>query len=260
MDHELQQKNHPTAGSADFLRKAFATEQECLVPKLRSSDRITHAGDRGEVNEEHFIDFLRKYLPNRYTVEKAIVLSSDGEVSDSIDVVVFDRQYTPTLLDNDKHRYVPAEAVYGIFECKPTIDKVYLEYAAEKAASVRRLKRTSVDIYSASGKIPAKKHFEIVAGILAIDVDWANGFENAAFRKIHKKLRGQRAIDCGFAATGASFDVFAEDGAYALGPKNNALVFFAFRLLAKLQSLATVPAVDWMAYANQLSQNQKRRK
>ncbi len=260
MDHEIEHKNRPAAGSADFLREAFATEQECLVPKLRASDRITHAGDRCEVNEQHFIDFLRKYLPNRYTVKKAIVLSSDGEVSDSIDVVVFDRQYTPTLLDNDKHRYVPAEAVYGIFECKPTIDKAYLQYAADKAASVRRLKRTSVDIYSASGKIPAKKHFEIVAGILVIDVDWADGFESAAFRKIHRKLHGPRVIDCGFAATGASFDVFAEDGAYTLGPKNNALAFFAFRLLAKLQSLATVPAVDWMAYANQLSQNQQRRK
>ena len=155
MVHEIQQKNRPVA-SADFLRAAFASEQECLVPKLRSSDRITHAGDRGEVNEQRFIDLLRKYLPNRYTVEKAIVLSSDGEVSDSIDVVVFDRQYTPTLLDNDKHRYIPAEAVYGVFECKPTIDKAYLEYAADKAASVRRLKRTSVDIYSASGTIPAK--------------------------------------------------------------------------------------------------------
>jgi len=60
MDHEVQQKNRPAARSADFLRKAFATEQECLVPKLRSSDRIAHAGDRGEVNEAHFIDFLRK--------------------------------------------------------------------------------------------------------------------------------------------------------------------------------------------------------
>jgi hypothetical protein len=259
MDHEVQQKNRPVA-SADFLRVAFASEQECLVPKLQSSDRITHAGDRGEVNEQHFIDFLRKYLPNRYTVEKAIVLSSDGEVSDSIDVVVFDRQYTPALLDNDKHRYVPAEAVYGIFECKPTIDKAYLEYAADKAASVRRLKRTSVDIYSAGGKIPAKKHFEIIAGILAIDVDWADGFESAAFRTNHKNLGGQRVIDCGFAAIGASFDVFAGSGRYALGPQRNALAFFAFRLLWKLQSLATVPAVDWMAYANQLSQNQQRRK
>lgn len=84
----------PAAGprNADFLRAAFATEQLCLVPRLESSNRITHAGDRGEVNERHFIDFLRKYLPNRYTVEKAIVLDSEGSVSDSIDIVVFDRQ------------------------------------------------------------------------------------------------------------------------------------------------------------------------
>jgi hypothetical protein len=260
MDQEVQQKNRPVSGSADFLREAFATEQECLVHKLRSSDRITHAGDRGEVNEQHFIDFLRKYLPNRYTIEKAIVLSSDGQVSDSIDIVVFDRQYTPTLLDNDKHRYVPAEAVYGIFECKPTIDKIYLEYAGDKAASVRRLERTSVEICWASGKIPAKKHFEIIAGILAIDVDWANGFESEAFRKIHENLCGERMVDCGFAATGASFDVFSGTGTYTFGPLDNALAFFAFRLLWKLQSLATVPAVDWMAYANQLSQNKPRRK
>ena len=235
------------AGNAEFLREAFATEQECLVPKLRSSDRITHAGDRGEVNEQHFIDFLRKYLPNRYTVDKAIVLDSEGDVSDSIDVVVFDRQYTPTLLDNDKHRYVPAEAVYAIFECKPKIDKGYLEYAADKAASVRRLKRTSVDIYTASGRIPAKQHFEIVAGVLAITVDWAEGFDSAAFRSVHAQLGSNRMIDCGFAAEGASFDIFAGAGAYAFGPADNALAFFAFRLLGKLQSLATVPAVDWMA-------------
>ena len=239
--------------NAEFLRESFATEQECLVPKLKSSNRITHPGDRGEVNEQHFIDFLRKYLPNRYTVEKAIVLDSEGCVSDSIDVVVFDRQYTPTLLDNDKHRYVPAEAVYGIFECKPKIDKAYLEYAGDKAASVRRLKRTSIEICTASGKIPAKSHFEIVAGILAIDVGWTDGFRSSAFRKVHQALTGNRRIDCGFAATGASFDTFADDAGYTLGPRDNALAFFAFRLLSKLQSLATVPAVDWMAYANQLS-------
>jgi hypothetical protein len=57
-----------TPESAEFLRESFATEQECLVSKLKSSNRITHAGDRGEVNEQHFVDFLRKYLPTRYTV------------------------------------------------------------------------------------------------------------------------------------------------------------------------------------------------
>jgi hypothetical protein len=242
-----------TPQSTEFLRAAFATEQECLVPKLKSSNRIVHAGDRGEVNEQHFIDFLRKYLPNRYTVEKAIVIDSNGDVSQSIDIVVFDRQYTPTLLDNDKHRYVPAEAVYAVFECKPKIDKVYLDYAAEKAESVRKLHRTSVDIFTASGKISAKAHLPIISGILAIDVDWAGGLSGETFRRAHSELSGLRSLDCGFAATGQCFDVFDGPSSYCFGPPDNALAFFAFRLLSKLQSMATVPAVDWMAYANRLS-------
>ncbi len=238
--------------TTDFLRGAFATEQECLLSMLKSSRRITHAGDRGEVNEQHFIDFLRKYLPNRYTVEKAIVIDSNGAVSNSIDVVVFDRQYTPTLLDNDKHRYVPAEAVYAVFECKPTINKQLLEYAADKAASVRKLHRTSVEIHTANGVFPAKKHFDIIAGILAIEVEWADGFGDS-FRAVHATLTGDRALDCGFAAAGASFDMFDGPDKYRFGPAENALAYFAFRLLHGLQPRATVPAVDWMAYANRLS-------
>jgi hypothetical protein len=242
--------------NATFLQRAFSTEQQSILSNLRASARIIHPGDRGEVNEQHFIDFLRHYLPNRYTVEKASVLDCNGEVSDSIDVVVFDRQYTPTLLDNDKHRYVPAEAVYAIFECKPTINKKYLEYAAEKAASVRKLKRTSVEICHAGGVYPPKPLIEIIAGILSIEVEWKDGF-GEKFQGVHRRLQGDEAINCGFAAIGASFDVFSTGGDYTFGPSDNALAFFAFRFLWKLQSVGTVPAVDWNAYANRLSQPQE---
>ncbi len=247
----IQIESSEPEGSAEFLKQAFAAEQTCLKAQLDSSFRITHNGDRGEVNEEYFIDFLRKYLPNRYTVEKAIVLDSTGAVSHSIDTVVFDRQYTPTLLDVEKHRYVPAEAVYAVFECKPKIDKGYLEYAGEKAASVRKLKRTSVEIYTASGVIPPKGHFDIVAGILASQVDWKDGLDKN-FEATHKGLTGDQLVDCGFAAGGGCFDVF--DGKLKYGPLENSLAFFAFRLLSKLQSMATVPAVNWMAYADALSE------
>jgi hypothetical protein len=236
----------------EFLRDAFASEQNCLIAHLRSSKRIDHAGDRGEVNEQHFIDFLRSYLPNRYTVEKAMVLDSEGAVSESIDIVVFDRQYTPTLLDNKKHRYVPAEAVYAIFECKAKINTEKLKDAAKKAASVRKLKRTSVPIPHAGGVHSPKELFPLIAGILAIDVEWSDGL-GSSFLGAHAKLPINGYLDCGFAATGACFDTFAGPQAYTFGPTDNALAYFAFRLLSKLQSLATVPAVDWMAYANQLS-------
>jgi hypothetical protein len=237
-----------------FLQNAFASEQKCLIANLKSSDRIAHNGDKGEVNEAHFIDFLTKYLPNRYTINKAMVIDCDGNVSQSIDIVVFDRQYTPTLLDNDKHRYVPAEAVYAVFECKPSINKEYLKYTAEKIESVRKLKRTSVDIVYAGGVYSAKKHFDILGGIFALQVEWEDCF-GETFRKNHKTLIGDKRVDCGFAAEGASFDIFADadNFSYSFGPKENALAYFAFRLLWKLQSLATVPAVDWMAYANALS-------
>lgn len=239
-----------------FLRKAFASEQVCLKAKLDSSCRITHHGDRGEVNEQFFIDFLRSYLPNRYTVEKAVVIDSNGAVSHSLDAVVFDRQYTPTLLDNDKHRYIPAEAVYAVFECKPKIDKGYLEYASEKVKSVRRLHRTSVDISHAGGTYKKKEPFHVIGGILASGLGWTDGlgqhFENA-----NNALQGDSKIDCGFAASGYCFDTF-DDGdltqsyEYTYGPKENALAFFIFRFLSKLQSLGTVTAVDWQAYANSL--------
>ena len=235
-----------------FLQESFASEQVCLEASLRSSNRIRHQGDKGEVNEQFFIDFLRRYLPNRYTVDKAMVIDSRGDTSDSIDVVVFDRQYTPTLLDSDKHRYVPAESVYAVFECKPTINKGYLGYAGDKAASVRKLHRTSIPIAHAGGFYPAKKPHDIIAGILAIDVEWADGL-GVSFLENHSALTGPFGLDCGFAANGACFDTFNEDGSLTYGPTENSLAYFAFRLLSRLQACATVPAVDWSAYANQLA-------
>lgn len=237
-----------------FLTEAFASDRVCLEQALRSSNRIQHPGDKGEVNEEHFIDFLRRYLPNRYTVEKAMVIDSLGNVSDSIDVVVFDRQYTPTLLDNNKHRYVPAESVYAVFECKPTIHRGYLEYAGDKAASVRRLKRTSVPIPHAGGVYPAKEPGHIISGILTLDVDWADGL-GTSFRKNIVGLTGDRALDCGFAAAGATFDCFDSDSQFSTSEGDNAFAVFVFRLLQRLQASATVPAVDWSAYANQFQSN-----
>lgn len=236
----------------EFLQRAFAGEQQALAAKLRSSDHIIHDGDRGEVNEKYFIEVLRNYLPDRYTVHKASVLDSDGEASDSIDVVVYDRQYTPTLLDSESHRYVPAEAVYAVFECKPKINKAYLEYAAEKAESVRRLKRTSVAIPHAGGSYPPKPHFDIIAGILATEVEWKDGF-GESFKKCHAELTGLQRLDCGLAVDGHCFDTFADGGAFTFCRTENSLVNFLFRLLNQLQSLGTVPAIDWNAYASQLS-------
>jgi hypothetical protein len=236
-----------------FLQDAFALEQKLLQTKLElSSQSITHSGIMGEVNESYFIEVLRKYMPRRYAVDTAIIIDSAGSTSDQIDVVVFDNQYTPTLLDQERHRFVPAESVYAVFEVKPTINKPYLDYAADKAESVRKLTRTSIPIVHAGGEYPAKPLLPIVAGIVAANIDWANGFDSESFKTNYGDLQNERILDCGLAVSAGCFDAF--ESAIQLGPINNGLVYFIFRFLKKLQSMGTVPAIDWNAYASVLGE------
>jgi hypothetical protein len=246
-------KDMSNTNGKQFLRSAFSAEQEVLRVKLKlSSASITHNGVMGDVNEQHFIAFLKKSLPKRYAVESAIVIDSNGNTSDQIDIVIFDNQYTPTLLDQHDHRFVPAEAVYAVFEVKPVINKGYLEYASKKAESVRKLERTSIPIKHAGGEYPAKPLFPIVAGIVAADIEWAEGLNSRAFIDNIESFSDDSFLDCGLVLSGGCFDFFREE--LLLGPKTNSLAYFLFRLLEKLQGLGTVPATDWNKYAIVISE------
>jgi len=245
-------KNSSKIDGKHFLREAFIAEQEVLAVQLDLSGKsITHNGVMGEVNEQHFVQALKKYLPRRYEVDQGIVIDSNGATSDQIDVIIFDHQYTPTLLDQHAHRFIPAEAVYCVLEVKPTINKEYLEYAAEKARSVRVLHRTSVPISHAGGEYLPKPLFPIVAGIVASKVDWAEGLAGEHFSSLLATLSGVRSLDCGLALSDRAFDTFG--GSLVLTDAQGSLAAFIFRLLQQLQSLGTVPAVDWNRYASILS-------
>jgi hypothetical protein len=217
-----------------------------------SRKSVTHAGVQGVVNENRFIDILRHYLPRRYAVDTAIVIDSNGRTSDQIDVLVYDNQYTPTLLDQENHRFVPAEAVYAVFEVKPAINKAYIDYACKKVASVRRLFRTSIPITYAAGTMPARPLFNIVGGIVATDLSWASGFTSAAFGRAIAGRSTRLRLDCGLAVNGGCFDFY--DDHLTTRSANNGLTFFLFRFLQKLQSFGTAPAVDWSRYGRMLAQ------
>lgn len=241
----------PTALHAEdddsvWLQHAFAQVQSNLAAAMQlAKQSISHTGVMGSVNEEHWIELLRSYLPNRYQVDTGIVIDSRGNRSEQIDAVVFDRHFTPTLLDQKSHRYIPAEAVYAVFECKPTISKDYLEYAQDKAASVRRMHRTSVPIAYAGGAYPPKPHFPIIAGLLAPSASWTDGLGEAFRRNLSSQSESK--LDCGVALEHGCFEV--HDGDLQITTEPGALMYFLFRLLARLQSLGSVPAIDWQAYS-----------
>jgi hypothetical protein len=126
-------------------------------------------------------------LPQRYQAASAHVVDSNGVFSQEIDVVVFDRQYSPFIFRYEGQTIIPAESVYAVIEAKQSVNAVQVAYAQEKVASVRRLHRTSLPIPYAKGTYPHKPLIPILGGILTFESELEpaarRGFGSGAGRK-----------------------------------------------------------------------------
>jgi hypothetical protein len=233
-----------------LLTESFAIEQAVLRTQLELSTRsVTHRGVKGSVAEGHVIRTLRRYLPARYAVDGAIAIDSEGRTSDQLDAVIYDQQYTPRLLDQHEHRFVPAEAIYAVVEVKSRLDAETLRYAGKKAASVRRLVRTSAAIPHAGGKYPPKALFDICSIVVASTAGWTDGL-GEAFMASLKSLKQLERVDAGLVLNVGSFDSY--EGSHRVWKSDQGLARFLFRLLHQLQTVGTVPAVEWARYGSSL--------
>lgn len=217
-------------------------------------DTIGHAGTMGSVSEDRWIKMFSEHLPKRYKVNKAFVIDSNDACSDHIDAVVHDRQYSPFVLNLGGALYVPAESVYAVLEIKQTLNAEHVEYAADKVASVRRLHRTSLPIRHAGGEYPAKLPHYIVGGLVSLDSDWNPPF-GEAFRKAISSCSEHGRLDTGCAVRHGVFDVkYAPNESPAIVAERSgaSLALFLLRFIARLQSIATVPCIDVLAYATKM--------
>src|SRR5262249_1104593 len=140
-----------------------------------------------------------------------------------------------------------------VFEVKQDLNPTLLQDAAEKAASVRRLRRTSVPFVSAGALQPAVTPRDILAGILAVRSRFGRYFQNRVTLAIEKLPRDQ-LLDFGCPLLHGAFEMLPEDDTYSLhfSPSSEALIFFFIRLVERLRAQGTAPAADLMAYAHRL--------
>jgi hypothetical protein len=150
-----------------------------------------HPTTKGDASEGVWLELLDTYLPERYRAATAHVVDSDGNFSDHIDVVVFDRQYSPFIFSFKGRKVIPAEGVYAVFEAKQTLNAELVRYAQDKAGSVRNLRRTSLAIPYAGGTFAAKPLTPIVAGVLTFESDWTPRLVNRSRRYLPpEQIRG----------------------------------------------------------------------
>lgn len=212
---------------------------------------LGHPVAKGDASEEVWLEMLKTYLPHRYQAAKAFVVDSTGAFSEQIDVLVFDRQYSPFIFRYNGQTIVPAEGVYATFEAKQTINAELVKYAQEKIESVRKLHRTSLPIPHAGGLYPAKPPGHILGGLLTFESEWSPPLGEALMEALSRG-RFERQLDLGCVAAHGIFGCDA-NGCYTVNPQGKPATAFLFELIARLQSLATVPMIDIRAYAQWLS-------
>lgn len=213
---------------------------------------LAHPGTKGDASESVWVRTLQTYLPKRYQVESAHVVDSEGGFSEQIDVLIFDRQYSPFVFEHEGAVIVPAESVYAAFEAKQTINADLVAYAQQKVASVRSLKQTSLPIPHSDGVRPAKDPIHILGGILTLDSDWSPPLGPALDTALEKDQEHGR-LDIGCVAAHGYFWKGFREGSYAYFREGKPATAFIFRLISMLQIAGTVPMIDVQAYAEWLN-------
>jgi hypothetical protein len=192
------------------LKQLFNGLQKQMSAQLNTNrEFIEHPGSKGDALENAWIEWLRKYLPNRYCVDKAIVIDHEGNTSQQMDIVIYDNWFTPFIFNQNGFYYIPAEGVYAVFEVKPDIQgcagtKNHIEYAGGKIESVRVLKREAASFINGGTKFDPRPLTKIVGGILCSTNSFTHGNNDTIERHL-KSLKDLKSIDLGCIADYGSF-------------------------------------------------------
>ena len=239
-------------GNGALLLHLLTSLHEKVVQDLESTRGSSHPVSRGDASEQVWRKLLKNYLPRRYKVARGQVIDSQGKSSEQIDVIVFDRQYTPFVFRHEGQIFVPAESVYAVFEVKQVINAVHVRAARKKAASVRRLHRTSLPITHAGGTYSPKLPNRIYGGILALKNGWTTSLSTSPLRGHISEASDSDFLEFGCAAKDGYFHTDGR-GKYTIYDGEKAVTIFLFKLIAALQSRGTVPMIDVEKYVRWLA-------
>lgn len=247
------------------LSELYFAMQEEMLQKLRTGSKaFTHSVTKGDNAEANWIEWFRSYLPKRYQVDKGIVIDSTGKQSEQIDLIIYDTQYSYLVFRQGEQLLIPAESVYAVFEVKQKLNKGMIEYAGNKAKSVRSLLRTSAPIKHAGGQYPPKELHEILSGILTTNCEWTSLEIDNVVKYVKERKREER-LDFICSISSHTFVVEnntfikqyneAEKPKIIFCEKDKSLVYLLLNLLRRLQDIGTVPAIDFSQYANKIESN-----
>lgn len=100
--------------------KQFQCISETMLASLEIGRASTgHAGTKGRNGEVILMNFLRKFLPKRYSLSQGQIVSPAGSLSDQLDIIIHDETTYPiaTVLETGD-KVIFAHSVYAVISVK----------------------------------------------------------------------------------------------------------------------------------------------
>ena len=122
----------------------FIYNLEDIAKKLKIdfdgiTKQIVHNGVKGSAREDLLKDYLKKLLPEKYTISSGIIIDNNQNQSKQQDFIIHDAFNCPSFFKTDSNTILPIESVYATIEIKSTLDYSTLEQSVKNVESVRKL-------------------------------------------------------------------------------------------------------------------------
>lgn len=141
---EKSTKKNRTPLTADSLFKAASKGLNADFTKIRET--MPHYGTSGTETENLLNKFLNNHLPRRFAATAGIAIDAEDNISQQFDTLIYDAENNPVYRagENLQAQILPSDSIAAAIEVKSNLNKVELKDAAEKIASVKKLKRSPI--------------------------------------------------------------------------------------------------------------------
>lgn len=95
----------------------YVQNEKALVNQLFF--RASHGSTIGSFREEVWKGMFEQIIPRKFVIEQSVfIIDSEGNISNEVDLAIFDETYTPYIFRYGKLKFIPIEAVAVVIECK----------------------------------------------------------------------------------------------------------------------------------------------
>lgn len=109
--------------NVDFIRdikENYLKMERELVTQL-NYNVTNHDLTAGTYREEIWADFFRRIVPKKFNIARSVfIIDSKENISNEVDIAIYDEQYTPYIFNYGLIKFIPIEAVAAVVQCKST--------------------------------------------------------------------------------------------------------------------------------------------